>query len=128
MIETWCWRCGVVYPMLEDAEWDVIQKAHALLFSDRDAPMQQLSSDAKRLGLPLPRPIDKHAPLVARRFWHMIAGFEMFTGILESSPNPIYHHRLSAHGPPSKSCGRLLRTARAAYCAACGTATEGEQQ
>ncbi len=86
MIETWCWRCGVEYPMLEDSEWSVIQTAHALLHEDNYAPMHQLAADAKRLGLPRPRPVDTNAPLMAQRLWHMIAGYEMFTGILETTP------------------------------------------
>ncbi|TWT79577.1 hypothetical protein CA13_09810 [Planctomycetes bacterium CA13] len=121
MIETWCWRCGIEYPMLEDSEWSVIQTAHAFMHEDRAAPMRQLAADARRLGLSQPRAIDRNAPLVAQRLWHMIAGFEMFTGILETSPNPIYHHVLSAYGPPCSCCGKLLRTRNATYCVACGT-------
>ena len=106
--------------MLEDSEWSVLQTAHSLLHDDHLAPMRQLAADAKRLRLRPPRPVDTSAPLMAQRLWHLIAGFEMFTRILESSPNPIYHHRLSVYGPPCSGCGKLLRTPNATYCVGCG--------
>jgi hypothetical protein len=48
------------------------------------------------------------------------AVYERLTGVHETNPNAIYHHRLSLYGPPCPSCGRLLRTPRASFCASCG--------
>jgi rRNA maturation endonuclease Nob1 len=45
--------------------------------------------------------------------------FEL-TGIQETNVNSLWHHRLSLYGPPCSCCGKLLRTPRAKFCAACG--------
>jgi hypothetical protein len=47
------------------------------------------------------------------------------TGFREANINALWHHRLAQYGPPCSSCGRLLRTPRAKFCAACGTQVEG---
>ena len=43
------------------------------------------------------------------------------TGFRETNPHAIWHHYLSHYGPECKSCGHLLRTSEASYCANCGT-------
>ncbi|MDB4537943.1 hypothetical protein N9230_04940 [Akkermansiaceae bacterium] len=45
--------------------------------------------------------------------------FEL-TGFRESNPDALWHHRLSIYGPECESCGELLRTSEASYCANCG--------
>ena len=42
------------------------------------------------------------------------------TGYKETNFNAIWHHRLSAYGPKCSSCGHLLRTKEASFCANCG--------
>lgn len=42
------------------------------------------------------------------------------TGYYEPNADALWHHRLAAHGPICRVCGRLLRTKRARYCANCG--------
>jgi hypothetical protein len=42
------------------------------------------------------------------------------TGFKEYSPSAIAHHARSHFGPECKSCGHLLRTAKATMCANCG--------
>ena len=117
----WCWRCQTEYPMLEDHEWAILMDAHRVYGSDgREAAFTRLQEHASRLGLRPPlEPIDNHAAMT-RRLWHLVAGFELFTEILESSPNPIWHHYVSHYGPPCASCGKPLRTSKANFCAACG--------
>lgn len=41
------------------------------------------------------------------------------TGVLETNPNAIWHHRRSLYGPKCEDCGRPLRTPRAKFCADC---------
>ncbi|HEX8430379.1 MAG TPA: hypothetical protein VF625_03795 [Longimicrobium sp.] len=52
--------------------------------------------------------------------WHLIAGYEMFTGVRETNVNAIPHHVASLYGPPCPACGKPLRTPKARLCAACG--------
>ena len=117
----WCWGCQTDVPMLEQHEWEVIAKAHNIRSKGgRDAAFEVLISEAHRLGIDPPLAPSNDTKPIAKPFWHLIAGYHMFSGILEDSPNPIYHHVLSAHGPPCKNCGKLLRTTKAAHCAVCG--------
>ena len=107
--------------MLEDYEWAVVAKAHnARADGDNAAAFSVLQESAQTLGLPAPiQPTGDTKP-IAKAFWHLIAGYHMFTGVLEKSPNPIWHHVIGHHGPPCENCGKLLRTKRASYCVACG--------
>lgn len=42
------------------------------------------------------------------------------TGFRETNADALWHHRLSAFGPPCSACGKPLRTPRAKLCAECG--------
>jgi hypothetical protein len=46
--------------------------------------------------------------------------YQELTGFTETSPDAIWHHRLSIYGPPCGACGKPLRTPQAKLCAACG--------
>ena len=107
--------------MLEDHEWAVLMDAHSKYGQqNRDAAFDMIKQYAADNGLRTPiEPTGDH-PAMARAYWYMVAGFELFTGILEDSPNPIWHHYISHFGPPCNNCGKPLRTKRATYCAACG--------
>ena len=48
------------------------------------------------------------------------AVYGRITGLKGVHPNVVAHHRASNCGPPCRSCGKPLRTPRAAFCAACG--------
>jgi hypothetical protein len=117
---TWCWRCQTEYPMLEDHEWSILRAAHQKLPQGTDAAFATLQRHAQAAGLRAPLEPPAAGSMVARRYWHLIAGFELFTGIVETSPNSIWHHHLSQYGPPCSQCSRLLRTPKAKICAACG--------
>jgi len=43
-----------------------------------------------------------------------------FTGYRETNLDVLWHHHLSFYGPPCPSCGNLLRSPNATFCAACG--------
>jgi hypothetical protein len=52
-------------------------------------------------------------------FGPVLAEYERITGLKETNPNAIYHHRLSLCEPPCRFCGRPLRTLRAKLCGSC---------
>ena len=45
--------------------------------------------------------------------------YEEFTGLRETNPRALYHHRIAMYGPPCERCGKPLRTPAAKLCAAC---------
>jgi len=116
----WCWRCRMHLPMLDEDEWAVVVAAHRVSHDDPVAASSILADEGARRGLLPPRPVPPDAGLVRRRFWHLTAGYEMFTGAEETNPNAIWHHRASLYGPPCPDCGKPLRTPQARLCAACG--------
>ena len=46
--------------------------------------------------------------------------YASMTGVPETEPGAIWHHRLSLLGPPCAKCGKPLRAPKAKHCAACG--------
>jgi hypothetical protein len=125
----WCWRCNTDYPMLKDHEWSVLMDAHTRYGQqDRDAAFDVIKRYAADHGLRTPIEPSLERPVMARAFWYLVSGFELFTGILEDSPNPISHYYISHYGPPCNRCGRLLRTKLASHCAACGEPSSDSNQ
>lgn len=125
----WCWRCQCNVRMLEDHEWSIVMEAHRIRGNhsgDQEKglleALRMLDKMADRKGLKKPSRPSDDVPVISRRLWHLIAGYELFTGILEDSPNPIWHHNLLSFGPKCTNCSRLLRTSKANYCASCGAA------
>ena len=54
----------------------------------------------------------------------VLAKYNELTGFFESNVNAIWHHRRALYGPVCDSCGNLVRTGRARFCAECGATTE----
>jgi hypothetical protein len=54
------------------------------------------------------------------RFRALIDYYKEITGEEYDNPNAIMHHIVDMYGPPCENCGKLYRTSKAAFCAACG--------
>ncbi len=104
----YCWRCGTDMPMLDEAEWTLVNE-------QLKAALQSIKSYRQEHGVALDA-----VPNYEQRFAIALRLYEDLTGFHETNPNALYHHRLSLYGPPCKACGKPLRTPRATFCAACG--------
>ena len=109
--------------MLEDDEWDVLMAAQNLIDSPERA-MEVLAREAERRGLRPPLHSGEEATPAQRRLWHILAGYEMFTGYQETNPNAVRHHLVSKYGPPCPQCGKALRTPTARICPVCDWAED----
>lgn len=102
----YCWRCRMDVPMLDDTEWArMAPRMHARIQAIKDY------RHAHGVGIAEAR---KHVDGEVLDLY-----FEM-TGFRETNAEGIWHHHLSHYGPPCQTCGKLLRTPRASFCAACG--------
>jgi hypothetical protein len=70
----WCWRCKAEVPMLDDDEY---RQVMAL------------------------RPMGKSVGSLQTMFAPMLAEYERITGLSETNPNAVFHHRVSDYGPCS---------------------------
>ena len=59
------------------------------------------------------RPIGKGGESLRAMFTPMLAEYERITGLGETNPNAVFHHRLSEYGPPCRHCEKPLRTPQA---------------
>ena len=67
----------------------------------------------RRWGLPL------EAMEWEVRFKPLLDRYEQMTGMRETNPNAVMHHRLSLYGPPCHRCGKPLRSPQAKICGSC---------
>jgi hypothetical protein len=102
----YCWRCKLIVPMLTDDEWEQVYpflntntkniKAHQVLtgasVTDSIHTLRQYACDQ----------------------------YFKITGFRETNSDTIWHHRLSIYGAECLTCGHLLRSEHATYCANCG--------
>lgn len=103
----YCWRCKTEVPMFDEQEWE--QVLPRLLQS-----VERMNAYRDVHGASLVEAKDQVWGAGAAQRYYELTGFQV------SDPSVIWHHRLSDFGPPCSSCGNLLRTPRAAFCAACG--------
>ncbi|WP_224240340.1 hypothetical protein [Hyalangium gracile] len=101
----WCWRCQMDVPMLDEDEFQAMWR----LYSERAPGANGLRQE-------------ENSPL-RERFLPMLEEYKRLTGMAETNPNAVVHHRLSLYGPPCAACGKPLRTPQARHCAACGAPT-----
>jgi hypothetical protein len=102
----WCWRCKTEMPMLDEKEFAEISQLHLEGF-------RATKEFRQRWNIPL---VGIHRDL---RFKPMLDRYEQLTGMKETNPNAVMHHRLALYGPPCKRCGKPLRTPQARLCGAC---------
>jgi hypothetical protein len=105
--ERYCWRCGVVVPMLDEHEWERVEPLLA-------NAIEQIKSYREIHGCSLS---DARAKGYGQEALQM---YEAITGFHEKNPDVLWHHRLAIFGPPCAACGKPLRTPIAKFCAECG--------
>ncbi|MGB6719917.1 MAG: hypothetical protein WBE72_03915 [Terracidiphilus sp.] len=67
----------------------------------------------KRHGVPV------QDALTQELYSPLLQCYERLTGVKETNPNAVLHHRISLYGPPCKKCGKPLRSPRARLCGSC---------
>ena len=88
--------------------------------------MPMLDDDEYRQVMAL-RPFGKGGESLRTKFAAMLAEYERITGLRETNPNAIFHHRLSEYGPPCRHCGKPLRTPQAKLCGYCMKPVSGQR-
>ena len=83
--------------MLDEKEFTIAHKLYGEAFARRKSGMTRLES-----------------------FKPLLEYYKEITGVEETVPNAIMHHRIAQYGPPCEKCGRPYRTPKAKLCAACG--------
>jgi hypothetical protein len=92
--------------MLDEEEFAAVSRLH------RDAIIET-KTYRERHGVAL-----RDVP-TGEYFRPMLDCYERLTGMKETNPNAVWHHRLSLYGPPCKRCGKPLRTPSAKLCGSC---------
>lgn len=104
---TWCWRCQMDIPMLDEDEWAQLAPRLAEAIND-------VQRYRERTGASLAEAREVALGESA------LALYAQITGLRETNVNALWHHRRSIYGPNCTECGTPLRTPRASYCVACG--------
>ena len=84
----WCWRCKADMPMLDESEYREVFRLYGEGISASKAFRQ-------KWGLPA-EGMEKEI-----RFKPLLDRYEQMTGLRESNPNAVMHHRLSLYGLPA---------------------------
>jgi len=107
----YCWRCDTDVAMLDEREW-------AILLPHLQRRLKQVQDFRADNGAPL------DVALAAVSDDDIRAAFREITGEVANNVDAVEHHRICLYGPPCRRCGKPLRTARASFCASCGTLAE----
>jgi len=102
----WCWRCKTEMPMLDEEEFAEMWRLYG-------EGMDATKEFRRKWGLPL------EGMQRELRFKPLLDRYEELTGIKETNPSAVMHHRLALYGPPCKRCGKPLRSPQAKLCGAC---------
>jgi len=94
----YCWRCRMEIPMLDEVEYAKASDLYKAGFAGKGSTEQ--------------------------RWQPLLDYYKGVTGVEETVPNAIMHHRVSQYGPPCEVCGKPYRTPLASFCAACGNRRE----
>jgi len=62
-----------------------------------------------------PKGTGSRAEIIERFHGPVLREYERITGVHETNPNAVYHHRLALYGPPCSNCGKPLRTPRQGF-------------
>lgn len=103
----WCWRCKMHLPMLDEAEFEQVER---LLHNGIEATKAYRECQGVSLDQ-VPK---------ERLFQPALDEYERLTGFRETNVNALFHHRISIYGPPCERCGKVLRTPVASKCFECG--------
>ena len=102
----WCWRFKAEMPMLDESEYREVFRLYGEGISASKAFRQ-------KWGLPV-EGMEKEI-----RFKPLLDRYEQMTGLRETNPNAVMHHRLSLYGPPCVRCGKPMRSPSAKLCGSC---------
>jgi hypothetical protein len=113
MERLWCWRCKCEMPMLDEVEY-----AEALTLYGEG--IRATKEFRERWQIPL---LDT---LREAQFRPLLDTYERMTGMRESNPAAIMHHRIALYGPPCRRCQKPLRTPQAKLCGSCIARVDSE--
>jgi hypothetical protein len=65
---------------------------------------------------------------IAQRMQPLLDYYEQVTGMKETIPDAVMHHRISLYGSSCEVCGKPYRTPLASFCAACGHRREKSEE
>jgi hypothetical protein len=102
----WCWRCKTEMPMLDEVEYLEVFRLYG-------EGMSATKEFRQRWGIPL------EGMQSEIRFKPLLDRYEQMTGMRETNPNAVMHHRLLLYGPSCHRCGKPLRTPKARICGSC---------
>ncbi len=101
-----CWRREKPVPMLNEAEWAVVEP----LLSIKGPDIREYREEN---GVSFIEAIHAFRDMACEKY-------NEITGYGEQNPLSLWNYRLANYGPECSSCGHLLRTSEASYCVQCG--------
>lgn len=93
----WCWKCKAEVPMMSEDEYAIAHKLYSESFG-----------------------VSAFHKTKAERFRPLLDYYKELTGVEETNPNTVMHHRLSLNGSVCPKCEKPYRTKDATVCLECG--------